>query len=184
VCLFLFSFSDIRVCVEPNPNSDNAILPFQYSVTGFKDVKCVSKENENQPDPVDSFEISFGDDSLNEIGTPNGDGINSFVFLLQEQILTDFGYDEQSFDRSLACKGTAVITTTNTRNGQSRVLDVSFGDDESSSLRRSLQQADVQESDFGMSIGIEDNNNSSAAASAHLLPLAIFSLVGAAVFVM
>ena len=167
-------FSDIRVCATPNPGS----TPFEYSVTGFKDVKCVAGENF---DLNPSFTIDFAANTLNEIGIANGDGTNSFVFLLQENFLSAVGYEEKSTDRTLACTGIAVITTTNTRNGRSRVLDVSFGDN---SLRSLQTVGDVQESEFDMSIGIED---SSAASAQHLLPLAataIVSLVGAAIFVM
>ena len=136
---------------------------FKYSVTDYKDVKC-----ENPTDPSKFFDISFDvNNPLNEIGTADDTtGTNSFVFLLAENLVADADYDQTSSDRKLACKGTAVITTTNER-GSRRDLEVSF-----LASSRSLQAAgDIQESDFGMSIGIEDSV--SAGATAHLVSVAI-----------
>ena len=146
-------FLDIYVCTRPDPTD----TPFSYAVTSFKDVKCVGKGS-------NSFDITFGGTSLSEIGTADDSGTNSFVFVLQENFVESAGYEEEDIDRTLACSGKAVITASNSRNG--RVLEVSFGDSS-----RSLQAVgDIQESDFEMSMGIEDS--AAAAASARLLSVA------------
>jgi len=122
-------------------------------------VNCVGNGGNN-------FDIDFAD-IVNEIGTADETtGTNSFVFLLAENLVAEAGYGETDIGRTLACTGTAVITTTNERGGR-RDLEVSFG-----ASSRSLQAAGyIQESDFGMSIGIEDSV--SAGATAHLVSVAI-----------
>ena len=134
---------DIYVCARPDPTD----TPFSYAVTSFKEVKCVGKGS-------NSFDITFGGNSLSEIGTADDSGTNSFVFVLQENYVESAGYEEEDIDRTLACSGKAVITATNSRYSS-----------------RSLQAVgDIQESDFEMSMGIEDS--AASAASARLLSLA------------
>jgi len=145
---------DIRVCTTPNQDS----TAFQYSVTDYKDVRCFGN------DGIKFFDITFEENSLNEVEGSIPGGANSFVFLLTEGFVTEAGYYSDSTERTLECSGKAVITTTNDRF-ESRDLEVSFGDSS-----RSLQAGDIQESDFGMSIGIEDSV--AAAASARLISVA------------
>ena len=153
---------DVRVCATASPADST---PFLYSLTSFKEVSCSGEGDA-------SFDIVFeedGDEGLNEIGTVNEDGLNYFVFVLQEEYVRSAGYDEEDIDRSLSCSGKAVLTTTNPRDGSRRLREVSFGEGWGSS--RSLEKVgDIQESEFAMSIGIEDS--AAAAASARLLSVA------------